>query len=61
VKDCRECGAVGKGCVLRVGGRGVVDQADTEETRAVLSKVEDRSAVLLYKVIPCVEVLGEGY
>jgi len=38
----------------------VVDQADAEETRAVLPKVEDRSAVLLYEMIPCVEGVGES-
>jgi hypothetical protein len=37
----------------------VVDQADAE-TRAVLPKVEDRSAVLLYEMIPCVEGVGES-
>ena len=37
----------------------VMDQAD-EETRAVLPKVEDRSAVLLYEMIPCVEGVGES-
>ena len=61
VKDCREYGAVGKGCILRVRGRGIVDQADAEETWAVLSKVKDRSAILLYKIILCVKGLGEGY
>lgn len=46
--------------VFLVGGGGVVDQADAEETQAVLSKVEDRSAALLYEMIPCVEGVGEG-